>query len=79
MAESVLRLVSPGTHTSSKFVNPAELDEFFDELGWKGSERESRGIVFNPLVGEWKLVGKNVGEWGKLANYLYFVRKPLEG
>ncbi|CED82458.1 hexaprenyldihydroxybenzoate methyltransferase [Phaffia rhodozyma] len=79
LAETVLRLVSPGTHTSSKFVKPTELDEFFDSLGWTGPERESRGVIYNPLIGKWVLVAKNTGEFGKLANYLYFVRKPLDG
>jgi polyprenyldihydroxybenzoate methyltransferase/3-demethylubiquinol 3-O-methyltransferase len=36
MAESVLRLVSPGTHHSHKYIKPAELDGFFDSIGWKG-------------------------------------------
>lgn len=38
MAESVLRLVSPGTHHSHKFVKPAELDAFFDGLGWASAD-----------------------------------------
>jgi polyprenyldihydroxybenzoate methyltransferase/3-demethylubiquinol 3-O-methyltransferase len=35
MAESILRLVSPGTHHSHKFINPSELDGFFDSLSWR--------------------------------------------
>lgn len=34
MAESVLRLVSPGTHHSHKYIKPVELDGFFDSIGW---------------------------------------------
>ena len=30
-AEHILRLVSPGTHTFSKFINPSELIEFFHD------------------------------------------------
>lgn len=79
VAEDLLRLVSRGTHTSSKFVKPEELDDFFDELGWgrAGSGgREARGIVYLPWKGEWELVGKNVGWVGRGANYVYGVRKP---
>ncbi|KAL7414639.1 S-adenosyl-L-methionine-dependent methyltransferase [Mrakia frigida] len=82
VAEDLLRLVSAGTHTSSKFVKPEELDDFFDELNWGvggvggSSGREARGIVYLPWKGEWELVGKNVGWVGRGANYLYGVRKP---
>jgi polyprenyldihydroxybenzoate methyltransferase/3-demethylubiquinol 3-O-methyltransferase len=37
MAERVLGLVEPGTHTHSKYVNPSELIAFFRDdpsLGW---------------------------------------------
>lgn len=30
-AERILRLVEPGTHTHSKYINPAELVEFFHQ------------------------------------------------
>lgn len=78
LAEDVLRLVSPGTHTSSKFVNPEELDAFFDDLGWKCPTREARGVAYLPWKGEWVLAGKNVGWIARQANYLYAVRKPLD-
>jgi polyprenyldihydroxybenzoate methyltransferase/3-demethylubiquinol 3-O-methyltransferase len=90
-AESLLRLVSPGTHTSSKFVKPSELDGFFDSLSptpWNdsripgynggGGVRESRGILYVPWKGKWELVGRNVGDVGRAVNYLYYVRKPKQ-
>ena len=90
LAEDVLRLVSPGTHHSSKFVKPAELDAFFDSLpGWSSSEldakggnaatgREARGVIYKPWKGEWDLVSKGMGEWGRVVNYVYSVRRPRE-
>jgi polyprenyldihydroxybenzoate methyltransferase/3-demethylubiquinol 3-O-methyltransferase len=46
-AEQILRSVSPGTHTYSKYVKPDELVAFFrDELGWadqKGSAHSQEG------------------------------------
>lgn len=87
-AETLLRLVSPGTHTSSKFVKPSELDAFFDSIGWNDSGiagyngasgvRESRGIIYVPWKGKWELVGRNVGEAGKAVNFLYYVRRPKD-
>ncbi|WFD34686.1 dolichyl-P-Man:Man5GlcNAc2-PP-dolichol alpha-1,3-mannosyltransferase [Malassezia cuniculi] len=34
MAEHILRLVTPGTHRHSQYINPGELVGFFRELGW---------------------------------------------
>lgn len=76
MAETVLRLVTPGTHTYSKFVKPEELQGFFDEKGWYGMER--RGCFYDPLKGGWRLLG--MGDWGGVGeqvNYFAGVRKPL--
>ncbi|GAA5928455.1 hexaprenyldihydroxybenzoate methyltransferase [Sporobolomyces koalae] len=77
MAEHVLRLVTPGTHTYSKYLKPEELQEFFDERKWWGME--TRGCVYNPLRGRWRLLQPN--EYfglGQLANYFAGVRKPLQ-
>lgn len=85
MAEDVLRLVTPGTHTYSKFIKPEELRQFvYNEMGghevWErnmdGSDvrhqeiGETRGIVYNPLKGGWDLWGGAEGSWGKGAGEL---------
>lgn len=77
MAESVLRLVTPGTHTYSKFIKPEELREYFEEKGWEGLEQ--RGCIYDPIKGGWRLLG--MGEWGgmgELVNYFFAARKPRE-
>ncbi|WFD20617.1 hypothetical protein MCAP1_002866 [Malassezia caprae] len=38
LAEDMLRVVTPGTHRHSQFINPAEMVTFFRELGWIPSE-----------------------------------------
>ena len=79
-AEDVLRLVTPGTHTYSKFIKPEELRSYiFKEMGgfevWERNSNasdirkqevgETRGIVYNPLKGAWELWGGAEGSWGK--------------
>lgn len=81
MAEDVLGLVTPGTHTYEKFIKPSELRSFFhDEMGghqvWQvasgGADAvrdqvgETRGIVYDPLKSRWTLWGAKAG-WGKEA------------
>lgn len=76
MVEQVLRIVTPGTHTYSKFVKPEELQEYFDGKGWTGMER--RGCIYDPIYGGWRLLG--AGQFaglGEKANYFAGVRKPL--
>jgi len=80
LAESILRLVTPGTHTYSKFVKPTELRAFvFAEMGgfdvWeenddagdvrRGEVGETRGIVFDPVMRGWRWWGGAEGTWGK--------------
>ncbi|KAH9933519.1 S-adenosyl-L-methionine-dependent methyltransferase [Fomitopsis serialis] len=71
-AEDVLRLVTPGTHTYSKFVRPEELTQFFcehrsspEETPWISrlygglptrTEAETRGMIYVPWKSEWALV-----------------------
>ncbi|KAJ7577074.1 S-adenosyl-L-methionine-dependent methyltransferase [Mycena floridula] len=70
MAENVLRKVSSGTHTYSKFVKPSELIEFFQNYRspsapspWINpgapiptrTEAETRGLIYNPLSSGWFL------------------------
>ncbi|CCM01818.1 uncharacterized protein FIBRA_03886 [Fibroporia radiculosa] len=74
-AEQMLRLVSPGTHTYSKYINPNELIDYFHQ--YKGPEREvpwitrlvngiplrteaeTRGMVYLPWKGEWSLIPRH--------------------
>lgn len=77
MAESVLRLVTPKTHTYHKYLKPCELQEFFEEKGWWGME--TRGCIYDPIKGGWRLLG--MGEYagmGEMVNYFAGVRKPLQ-
>jgi polyprenyldihydroxybenzoate methyltransferase/3-demethylubiquinol 3-O-methyltransferase len=77
MAEQVMRLVSPGTHTYHKYIKPSELVEFFREKGWKGVE--IRGCPYDPIAGKWRLLQPGeFGEAGELVNYFAAVRKPLQ-
>jgi polyprenyldihydroxybenzoate methyltransferase/3-demethylubiquinol 3-O-methyltransferase len=94
LAEDVLRLVTPGTHTYRKFVRPEELRRYvFNEMGghdvWernldasdvrKGEVGETRGIVYDPLKGEWRLWSGAEGTWfkgaGELCNYMFHAKK----
>lgn len=82
MAEDVLRLVTPGTHTYRKFVRPAELRRFVcaemgGEATWVRHEDasdvrqdeigETRGIMYLPWKGEWILGSRIEGTWAKEA------------
>ena len=92
-AEHLLRKVTVGTHTYSKYVNPDELVEYFQNYSsgegkrpWiskeaKGylprHEAEVRGLIYNPLAAKW-LLGPRNSMLGAQANYIFWVRKPLE-
>lgn len=76
MAEDVLRLVTTGTHTYSKFVKPDELQAYFEGRGWKDMER--RGCIYDPLSGSWKLLGMGTfGGAGEQCNFFAGIRKPM--
>jgi polyprenyldihydroxybenzoate methyltransferase/3-demethylubiquinol 3-O-methyltransferase len=76
MAEDVLRLVTPKTHTYSKFVRPEELAEFFEEAGWGAIEK--RGCIYDPIYGGWRLLGAgDFGGLGEQCNYFMGIKKPL--
>ena len=93
-AEKVFRLVEPGTHTFSKFVNPEELVGFFAKPLAQGArpwisrtyshglptrtEAEVRGIVYVPWRGDWVLAPRAATPWSTQANYLFWVRKPKD-
>lgn len=79
LAEDVLRLVTPKTHTYSKYIQPGELVGFVNkEMGgvsvWERNELnttkgqevgEVRGIVYVPWRGEWVLWSDVEGTWTK--------------
>jgi 2-polyprenyl-6-hydroxyphenyl methylase/3-demethylubiquinone-9 3-methyltransferase len=93
-AEKVFRLVEPGTHTFSKFVNPDELVGFFVKPFTQGArpwisrtyahglptrvEAEVRGIVYVPWRGDWVLAPRSSTPWSTQANYLFWVRRPQD-
>ncbi|GAA6063480.1 hypothetical protein JCM10212_000996 [Sporobolomyces blumeae] len=78
LAESVLGLVSPSTHTYSKYLKPSELEHFLTrEKGW--GKMEKRGCVYDPVASRWRLLDEGqFGGWGELVNYFAGVRKPLD-
>lgn len=89
LAEDVLRLVTPGTHTYHKFVRPEELRRFVyaDMGGFDVWERntdasdiavdavgETRGIVYDPLASTWKLWPGAEGTWMKgMGEYVNYM------
>ncbi|KAI0000829.1 S-adenosyl-L-methionine-dependent methyltransferase [Russula compacta] len=84
-AEKVFRLVEPGTHTFSKFINPEELIRFHPWISRTYAhglptrvEAELRGIVYVPWRGDWVLAPRAMTPWSTQANYLFWVRKPRD-
>lgn len=87
MAERVLGLVSPGTHTHSKYINPSELVDFFRaDVGWitamydghpPRTQAESRGMAYVPITGDWTFMPR----WAPASsytNYMFWARRPRE-
>ncbi len=52
-AEYVLRWLPVGTHDWSRFVTPAELEEFLENAGLRVTRVQ--GVSFDPLRWEWRL------------------------
>ncbi|KAI9440848.1 ubiquinone biosynthesis O-methyltransferase [Lactarius indigo] len=93
-AEKLLRLVEPGTHTFSKYINPDELVGFFTKplapgaIPWISrtyahglpmrTEAEVRGIMYVPWRGDWVLAPRATTPWSSQANYLFWVRRPYD-
>lgn len=74
--EQILRIITPGTHTYSKFVKPEELKEYFDGKNWVGMEK--RGCIYDPIKAGWRLLeASQFGGMGEKANYFAGVRKPF--
>lgn len=86
MAENVLRLVTPGTHTHSQYINPSELVDFFqNDLHWyshgtKLPQRlhyEVRGTAYLPWSATWDLAPPSSNLPGtQSCNYFFWARKP---
>jgi len=73
-AERILRMVSPGTHTYSKYIKPSEMLSFFQEYSslngsrpWisqlynglpSRQEAETRGLIYVPWQGQWMLTSR---------------------
>ncbi|TKY85527.1 hypothetical protein EX895_005689 [Sporisorium graminicola] len=86
MAEDVLRLVTPGTHTHHQYINPKELVDFFQhDLKWYGSGTELpqrmhfevRGTAYLPWKSTWTLARSNTSLPGtQECNYFFWARKP---
>lgn len=73
LAEDLLRVVPRGTHDWGKYINAAELREFFQGKGWgvDGGMR-SMGCMYMPGLG-WRVLSGAGGErWG---NYFFGVRR----
>lgn len=88
MAEDVLRLVTPGTHTHSQYINPQELVDFFEkDMSWYGKGKtdlpqrmhfEVRGTAYLPWKGSWSLAKSGTSLPGtQECNYFFWARKPL--
>ena len=69
VAEYVLNLVPPGTHSPRKFVTPAALDKMLRNNGLSVTRVE--GMDFNPLLNKWSITGNNIR-----VNYALVAQKP---
>lgn len=67
-AEYLLRWLPAGTHDWSRFVRPDELSRSLADAGL--AETDRRGVVFNPLRGEWMLARDTD------VNYLMSAARP---
>jgi len=86
LAENVFRLVSSGTHSHAKYINPSELLSFFkDEVPWISrlydgeparTEAEVQGLAYLPWQSKWLLLPKGM-PGAHQCNYMFWVRKPL--
>lgn len=67
-AEYILRWLPQGTHTYERFVTPREFEGHLEAAGMElGAQR---GLVFNPLTGQWTLSSDTD------VNYFITARKP---
>lgn len=72
VAEDVLGIVPRGTHDWGKYINEAELREWFAKKGWgKNGGMKTMGVMYVPGLG-WREVPGGEG-WG---NYFFAVKRP---
>jgi polyprenyldihydroxybenzoate methyltransferase / 3-demethylubiquinol 3-O-methyltransferase len=76
-AERLLSIVPAGTHTWNKFINETELRQHIetlcDETGGRwASDVKTKGIIYDPTVGEWRLAD-TIG--GPIFNYFLAARR----
>jgi 2-polyprenyl-6-hydroxyphenyl methylase/3-demethylubiquinone-9 3-methyltransferase len=76
-AESILRIVPPGTHSWDKFIKEDELRDFMKDLKDENgnhwvADAKSKGCIYNPLRGEWQMVK---GVRGPVFNYFFAARR----
>lgn len=91
MAENVLRLVTPGTHTHAQYIDPDELVRHFEsDIPWvahvspqlqqyvpRRVQIETRGTFYLPGLGTWVLAPRDANPTlSQSANYFFWVRKP---
>lgn len=88
LAENVLRLVTPGTHRHSQYIDPQELVDFFQtDVPWiqpsgrkywpERMQFETRGTFYVPGRNKWVLAGRDANKsLTQAANYFFWVRKP---
>lgn len=85
MAEKVLGMVTPGTHSYSKYVKPSELLDFFrTRVPWLPDEShepsshlaELRGMYYNPISRTWGLMPRGA-PLSLDCNYTLWIRKPM--
>ncbi len=69
-AEYLLRLLPKGTHDFSRFIRPAELEEWSRKAGL--TLRELIGMSYNPLTRKYSL-GRDID-----INYLAYCTRPCE-
>ncbi|GLD95249.1 hypothetical protein PINS_up003893 [Pythium insidiosum] len=70
MAEYVMRMVPPGTHDWSKFIQPDELARMVKQEGL--DVKDISGIVGNPILRDWRIDSNCTA-----INYIMCATKPL--
>lgn len=69
-AEYVLNMLPKGTHEYSKFIQPAELNNYARQAGLES--RELIGMTYNPFTKQYRLNERDVS-----VNYLMHTTKPI--
>ena len=69
-AEYILNMLPKGTHEYSKFIQPAELNNYARQAGLE--TQELMGMTYNPLTKQYRLNARDVS-----VNYLMHTTKPM--